>query len=202
MLKKITLTILLLTCAFADSTRAQTDAAAEKRLVVREFYKLMNPDANTIDLNNLINVQAEETGKTLVAFVSSEYRQLSAEQLKTLNDIVLKNQKEISKRLRDKLTPQFNFDKYVDEVFEAFYDEYFTLDEIKTAPVFHKTSAGKKMFTMTKALNAYVKQKLIGEFMKAMWKADENIKTGLKQETALKFKEEMLKGKNPPDKKQ
>ena len=191
-----------LICFLFISASAQTDAAAEKRAAVREFYKLINTDSKELDLLKLIETQAEETGKMLVVLVSSDYQSLDAEQVKTLQDIVSKNQTEIVKRLREKVAAKYNLDTYVDETFENFYDEYFTLDEIKSVIVFYKSTAGAKMRQMNQALNARLKEKLIGNFLPEVWKADEQIKPDLKQVIAAEFSEAILKMKNPPLKKQ
>lgn len=145
MLKKITLTVFMMTCALFIPVSAQTGASFEKQVALKELVSVINSNNKIENYMNAFyaNIQASQDAAT--KFTLDERTDLTAEERKSIEDsLIASNKKYSMKRFSDKLMQKLNYNQMMSEIMYTIYDKYFTLEEIKNLNLFYKTPTGQK----------------------------------------------------------
>lgn len=151
MLKKITLTFLIVTFALvAQEVAAQTDAKADKQAAIKELIALINTDNKAEEMVGIFDRQMSGTRVAIVDSILNERTDLTEADKKALREALITKTEEQSKRFTAKLMQKLDYNEMIDEISAAVYDKYFTLEEIKDLIAFYKTPTGQKTLkTMT-----------------------------------------------------
>ncbi len=150
MLKKATLTTLIVVCAFIGQANAQTAVSPEKQAVIKELITLINVDNQAEEMVAVFDRQMSRTRAAVLDSILNERADLTEADKKILREALTAKAEEFGKRFQEKLMQRLNYNEMINEISAAVYDKYFTLDEIKDLLAFYKTPTGQKTLkTMT-----------------------------------------------------
>lgn len=152
MIRKTTLTIFLLTCAFLVQAAAQTAATDEKQSAIKELVVLINGDNKAEQMANIMTDQMQSAREATVQSVLDEQTDLSAAERKAIEDSLLSDRKNSIKRYQDKLMQKLDYNAMINEVAYTVYDKYYSLEEIRDLTTFYKTPTGQKSLKMMTAI--------------------------------------------------
>lgn len=150
MLKKITLTLFIVTCAFIAQANAQTAVAPEKQAAIKELIGLINTDNKAEDFVAVFDKQMSGARAAIVESILSDRTDLTEADKKSLREALLVKMEEYAKGFQEKLMQKLNYTEMINEISTIVYDKYFTLEELKDLIAFYKTPTGQKTLkTMT-----------------------------------------------------
>jgi hypothetical protein len=195
MLKKITLTILLLTCALFVPTKAQTDGDAEKQAAIKELLTVMETGLRVSDLMTMIDAQINEATRKIFNQTLAEDKNLSAGDRKFFEDLFFKDVNSIHKSYQKKFLAKIDLDALVIEMTYSIYDKHFTLAEIKDLTTFYQSPTGQKMIKMTPVIMADMMLVITEKMLPKMMEIGKDVEAEMKKEIELKVKEQTLKRK-------
>lgn len=168
MIKKLALTIFMLTCALVASATAQTTASSEKQTAIKELVFLINGDNKLEELMNAMAAQMQASQDANAKSMLDARADLTATERQSLEDSLINDNRYPVKRLFDKLMRQFNYNELINEIATAAFDKYYTLEEIKDLTAFYKTPTGQKTLKMTTPIAAYTMQMMQERVMPKM----------------------------------
>lgn len=148
MIKKLPFTLFLLTFAFFVNSFAQTDAPTEKQQAIKELVTLINADNKAEELVNVITAQLEQLEDATIKTMLDERTDLTAADRKAVEEILLTDKKESSKRFQAKLMQKLDYTAIIIEISAIVYDKNFTLEEIRDLTAFYRTATGQKSLKM------------------------------------------------------
>lgn len=148
MLKKLTLTIFMLTCAFLAPASAQTAASSEKQAAIKELVFLVNGDNKVEEMMNAIVPQMQAMQDATMKSLLDEHTDLTAADKQALADSFASERKYSVKRLMDKMMQKINYNELMNEISSNLLDKYYTLEEVKDLIAFYKTPTGLKSLKM------------------------------------------------------
>ncbi len=146
MLKKLALTIFMLTCALSAS--AQTTTASEKQAAIKELVFLMNGDNKMEEMMTAMVPQMQAQQDATLKSSLDERTDLTAAEKQALAESFVSDRKYSVKRLMDKMMQKLNYNELVNEITSTMLDKYYTLEEIKDLSAFYKTPTGQKALKM------------------------------------------------------
>jgi hypothetical protein len=154
MIKKLVLTFFMVSAAFIAQASAQTETepqiSPEKQAAIKELVSIVNADDKSADLMNLFMTQMDSMREATIKMILDERTDLTAAERKAIEDVLIADKKESTKRFQEKLVQKLNFTEMIKEISVIVYDKYFTLEEIKDLVAFYKTPTGQKALkTMT-----------------------------------------------------
>ena len=150
MLKKITLTLFIVTFALIARANAQTAVPTEKQAAIKELIGLINTDNKAEELVAIFDKQMSGTRVTIVESILSDRADLTEAEKKSLREVLVVKMEEYAKGFQEKLMQKLNYTEMINEISTIVYDKYFTLEEIKDLIAFYKTPTGQKTLkTMT-----------------------------------------------------
>ena len=193
MLKKITLTILLMTCGFFLQTSAQTAPDVEKQAAIKELIALMESGIKASDIINMIDAQTNESAKAIFNHTLAENKEWSAEDKKIFEDLFFKDRNNIQKRYQEKFLSKIDIDALVNELVNSVYDKHFTLAEIKDLIVFYKSPTGQRMIKLTPVLVQDTMRVMSEKLVPKIMDVGKEIEAEMKREVELKVKEQTSK---------
>jgi hypothetical protein len=148
MLKKLTLTIVMLTCALSASIPAQTTTSSEKQAAIKELVFLINGDNKTEEIMNAIIPQLQAQQDAALKSSLDNQTDLTAADKQSLYDSFASERKYSVKRLMDKMMQKLNYNELLNEISSTLLDKYYTLEEVKDLTTFYKTPTGLKSLKM------------------------------------------------------
>lgn len=148
MLKKLTLTIFMLTCALFASASAQTATPSEKQAAIKELVLLINGDNKAEEMMNAMAPQMQAQQDAMIKSMFDERADLTAAERKALEDSLLGDKKNSVKRMLDKMMQKLNYNELINEITSALLEKYYTLEEIRDLRAFYKTPTGQKSLKM------------------------------------------------------
>ena len=199
MIKKITLTLFLMTCSFFVQAAAQTAvsaASSEKQAAIKELLAVMNAQIKPSDLMAMMSAQTDKTAELTVKSLLAEDKTLTPADKKMLEDILLNGEKSPIKSLQKKLFEKIDFDALIEEMTISIYDKHFTLEEIKDVTAFYKSTTGQKLLKTTPAIFADTMQTMAEKIYPKMMEVIKESEEEMKREIEVKIKEQKLKSKN------
>lgn len=148
MIKKLALTILLLTGALLAHVSAQTATSTEKQTAIKELVALINGDNKLEEIMNATIPQLQAQQDATMKSMLDERTDLNATERKALEDSLADNKKYSLKRFMDKMMQKINYNELINEIAYNVYDKYFTLEELRDLNAFYKTATGQKTLKM------------------------------------------------------
>jgi hypothetical protein len=148
MIKKLSLSIFMLTVALLASASAQTVASTEKQAAIKELVSLVNGDNKAEGIINIMTAQMQESEDANIKSVLNEQTNLTAAERKSIEDSLAADKKHSLKRFQDKLMQKLNCSELINEIALVVYDKYYTLEEIRDLNAFYKTPTGQKTLKM------------------------------------------------------
>ena len=150
MLKKITLTLFIVTFALIARANAQTAVPTEKQAAIKELIGLINTDNKAEELVAIFDKQMSGTRVTIVESILSDRADLTEAEKKSLREVLVVKMEEYAKGFQEKLMQKLNYTEMINEISTIVYDKYFSLEEIEDLIAFYKTPTGQKTLkTMT-----------------------------------------------------
>ena len=199
MIKKLTLTLFLMTCSFFVQAAAQTVVSAasdEKQAAIKELLAVMNAQIKPSDLMAMMSAQIDKTAElTVKSMLASDVNLMPADK-KMLEDILLNGENSPIKSLQKKLFEKIDFDALIEEMTISIYDKHFTLEEIKDVTAFYKTTTGQKLLKTTPAIFADTMQTMAEKIYPKIMEVVKESEEGMKREIEVKIKEQKSKSKN------
>lgn len=195
MLKKITLSVFLLTCALFASVSAQTVADTEKQASIKELVALMNPGMKMSDIMNMIDAQANQIAREVLEQTLAENKDFTEEDKKLFRDSFNKDQINLQKRWQDKFLSKIDFDALIYEIAGSFYDKNFTLADIKELIVFYKSPTGQKLVKATPLMLEESMRVMSEKLIPKMTEVSKEIEAEMKREVEQKLSERKTKKK-------
>jgi hypothetical protein len=196
MVKKLTLTIFMLTCSLLAPASAQTGASSEKQTVLKEFVFLMNGDNKVEETMSALTAQAQASQEATAKSLLDERTDLTAAERQSLENALISDKKNSFKHFFDKLMRRINYNEIMNEILYISYDKHFTLEEIKELNAFYKTPTGQKSIKTTPAIAADMMQMIHERLMPKM----QIIMKELQDEERLEI-EQKINAKKPRPKK-
>ena len=144
MIKKLPLTIFLLTIVFLTQSFAQNDVATEKQLAIKELVALINADDKAQEIIDLFSAQLDEMQDATIKSLLNERTDLTANDKKSLEEMLLSDRKNSIRRFQDKLAQKINYSEMMREISAIVYDKNYTLEEIRDLTAFYRTPTGQK----------------------------------------------------------
>lgn len=148
MLKKLALTIFLLTCALSAAASAQTAAVSEKQAAIKELVFLINGDNKMEEIMNQMVPQIQAQQDAALKSTLDERTDLTANERKSLEDSFADDRKFSVKRLMDKMLQKLDYNELISEIAYSVYDKYYTLEELRDLTAFYKSPTGQKTLKM------------------------------------------------------
>lgn len=148
MIKKLALTIFMLTCALFASASAQSDSAAEKQAAIKELISLVNSDNKAEEIANVMIAQIQQSEDATIKDILAARADLTPTERKTIENSLLSDGNNSAKRFQDKLMRKLNYNELINEVVSVVYDKYYSLEDIRNLTVFYKTPTGQKALKM------------------------------------------------------
>lgn len=140
----------MLTCALLAPASAQTAASSEKQAAIKELVFLVNGDNKAVEIMNVMVAQYQASQDATLKSILDERTDLTDDERKICEDIIVAERKATFKRFEDKLMQKIDLGKMINDIASALYDKYFTLEEIKDLNAFYKSPTGQKTLkTMT-----------------------------------------------------
>ena len=199
MIKKLTLTLFLMTCSFFVQAAAQTVVSAasdEKQAAIKELLAVMNAQIKPSDLMAMMSAQIDKTAElTVKSMLASDVNLMPADK-KMLEDILLNGENSPIKSLQKKLFEKIDFDALIEEMTISIYDKHFTLEEIKDVTAFYKSTTGQKLLKTTPAIFADTMQTMAEKIYPKIMEVVKESEEGMKREIEVKIKEQKSKSKN------
>ena len=193
MLKKITLVVLLLTCAFFVQTSAQTVADAEKQAAVTELIGLMNSGIKASDIIAMVDAQTDESTRAIFNQTLEENKHFTAEERKTLEDLFFNGENNLQKRYQEKFLQKIDVDALTNEIINSIYEKHFTLAELKDLIFFYKSPTGQRMLKLTPVLMEDMLRMTSEKLVPKIMDVGKEIEAEMKREVAQKVKEQTAK---------
>ncbi len=148
MLKKLTLTIFMLTCALLAPVSAQTAVSSEKQAAIKELVFLINGDNKMEEVMNAMIPQLQAQQDAALKSSHDNQTDLTAAEKQALADTFASQRKYSVKRLMDKMMQKLNYNELINEISSTLLDKYYTLEEVKDLTAFYKTPTGLKSLKM------------------------------------------------------
>ena len=199
MIKKLTLTLFLMTCSFFVQASAQTVVSAasdEKQAAIKELLAVMNAQIKPSDLMAMMSAQIDKTAELTVKSMLAGDVNLTPADKKMLEDILLNGENSPIKSLQKKLFEKIDFDALIEEMTISIYDKHFTLEEIKDVTAFYKSTTGQKLLKTTPAIFADTMQTMAEKIYPKIMEVIKESEEGMKREIEVKIKEQKSKSKN------
>ena len=196
MIKKLTLTFILLTCSFFVHASAQTavsNTSAEKQAAIKELLAVMNAQIKPSDLMAMMSEQTDKAAELTVKSMLAEDKNLTAADKKMLEDILLSGENSPIKSFQKKLFEKIDFDALIEEMTISIYDKHFTLGEIRDVTAFYKSTTGQKLLKTTPAILADTMQTMAEKIYPKMMEVIKESEEEMKREIQVKIKEQKLK---------
>lgn len=180
MYKKITLNIsllLILTCLLATFTQAQQtntssspNTSPEKQALIKEYFEATGGRESTDKMLDAVFTNVENTVPTLVTARIEQDKNLTvtqkAEVLKGLTERTLN----LTRKIRDGLRQELDFNKLVEDITYPLLDKYFTENELKELITFYKSPVGQKTISVQPQLYIDAVNKMNAALIPAMQK--------------------------------
>src|SRR5688500_3919139 len=131
MKKQFSFIFFLLTVALLVQANAQTGISSEKKAAIQELVSLINADNKAEEIVNVLGAQSEATREAAIKSIIAERTDLTQAEKKSLEESMLAEKNNYSKRFRDKLLLKLNYNEMINEIAAIVYDKYFTLEEIR-----------------------------------------------------------------------
>lgn len=144
MLKKLALTILMMTCALCASVSAQTASSPEKQAAVKELVSYISESYKFEDYMSVLVANTQAAQDAAARTMLDERADLTAEDRKSIEEALAAGRKYSVKRFQDKLSQKINYTALINEIAFILYDKYFTLEEVRDLNAFYKTPTGQK----------------------------------------------------------
>ena len=138
------ISLLFLLVAFAVPTFAQNARTTEKQQAVKELVTLIGADSKADDMMNALLTQFDDLETQTVKVVLDEHRDLSPADRKAIEELILSEKENSSKRFEEKLISKMNFNELMSDITYTIYDKHYTLEEIRDLITFYKTPTGQK----------------------------------------------------------
>lgn len=148
MLKKLTLTFFMLTCALLAPVSAQTATSSEKQAAIKELVFLINGDNKMEEMMNAVVPQMQAQQEELMKSSLDLHADLTAAEKQALADSFASERRYSVKRLMDRMMQKLNYNELMNEISYNLLDKYYTLEEVKDLTAFYKTPTGRKSLKM------------------------------------------------------
>lgn len=154
MIKKLALSIFMLTAVMFWSASAQTQASPEKQAAIKEFVQLINGDNKVEQMMNVMSAQLQMAKANLIKELLDEHTELTAAERAEIERQLAEDPKYSAQRMQERLLQKINFNEMVNEIAVIVYDKYYTLEEIRDLNAFYKTPTGQKSLKLMTPLFA------------------------------------------------
>lgn len=154
MIKKLTLTIFLMTFAMLAQANAQTVVPTEKQAALKELGMLLLDESTTIDFLGMVVVGLERHDRETIDTLLKERADLTTAERLALEEMLLKDAEVMVGRLPERLSEKFDYKKWIGENIASAYDKHYTLDEIRELIAFYKTPTGQKTLKLAKTIES------------------------------------------------
>lgn len=196
MIKKLTLTFILMICSFFVHASAQTAVSAasgEKQTAIKELLAVMNAQIKPSDLMAMMSAQTDKAAELTVKTMLAGDKNLTAADKKMLEEILLNGENSPIKSFQKKLFEKIDFDALIEEMTISIYDKHFTLEEIKDVTAFYKSTTGQKLLKTTPAILADTMETMAEKIYPKMMEVIKESEEEMKREIQVKIKEQKLR---------
>ena len=196
MIKKLTLTFILMICSFfvhASAQIAVSAASVEKQAAIKELLAVMNAQIKPSDLMAMMSAQTDKAAELTVKTMLAGDKNLTAADKKMLEEILLNGENSPIKSFQKKLFEKIDFDALIEEMTISIYDKHFTLEEIKDVTAFYKSTTGQKLLKTTPAILADTMQTMAEKIYPKMMEVIKESEEEMKREIQVKIKEQKLR---------
>mgnify|MGYP001176955712 CR=1 FL=1 len=142
---------LLLTSCFVfillctNSTRSQSNIEVEKRRLITELLTLTKTDQEILLMGDAVLRGMEESDRKTLLAALDQTSCKTDKQLKECDVKVAESYSKLTKKFRDQLPEEVNYQDYIQKSVYPMYDKYFSISELQDLVAFYKSLTGRKM---------------------------------------------------------
>ena len=153
-MKKILQITLLFSLLFGFSSflkAQQQTIPAEKRAVIAELVALTKIDKHINEITDTMLNSFEQTYPLIIKQTLDKTPGLKSTEREKLENQLVERQQFFSKKFRERLPQELNYNEYIEKGLYPLYDKFFTENELRDLVTFYRTPTGQKVIdTMPK----------------------------------------------------
>ncbi len=134
----------------ANLVCAQDAVSPEKVKLIKELVEVSGGKRQFNDIvSSMMMFQEGQSSEMMTDFMKDE-KSLTPAQKEEAIDLLKETNDRLAVRAREFFTKEFDFDKFVDEVFVPLYSKHFTDSELRDLITFYSSPTGQKMISESK----------------------------------------------------
>lgn len=196
MLKKLPLTVFLLTCALFANAAAQIDGSPEKQAAVKELAAMINANNNAEEIYKQMSAQMSKMREQSVDGILEAYPNLSAAEKARVRTSILKGDTPNAKSFQERFFEKLNYSEMMLEITALIYDKFYTLDEVNDLILFYKSPTGQKTLKIMAPLAAETMKTVADRLIPRIPEILKEIETEDRRALEQKINEGKSKSKN------
>lgn len=138
--------------------QTETKISPEKKRLIAELIKVTKAGAQVVEITDTMLASMEKTYPLAVKQALRREGQLTEADQEKLTARISASFQSFSKKFRERLPKEIDYDNYVKDMVYPLYDKFFTEKELADLVAFYKTETGQKVVTtMPKLVNESTK---------------------------------------------